>query len=61
VFEVNCGNQDPDATAPLDGTVLEYVIINMPESPTGQNVSRPLPPADISQRIEMANQTQSSP
>jgi hypothetical protein len=35
-FEVNCGNDDDNAAAPVDGAVLDYVIISMPLSPPDQ-------------------------
>lgn len=63
-FEVNCGNGNPGAIAPEDGTYLDYLIITMPFTlpDVAQPTEGPIEPlnlrSNITDRMQMANQTQ---
>ena len=59
IFEVNCGVNDDNAPAPAEGAELHYIIVNMPLSPPEAPVQPP--PANVTERMQMANQTQSGP
>jgi len=62
-FEVNCGNGNPGAPAPLDGTYLDYLIITMPFSPpdVAEPTEGPIEPLGLrtntTDTMQMANQT----
>jgi hypothetical protein len=59
MFCTTCGHGDPGAVAPLNGSVLDYLIVNIPLSRSDEGVINPLR-GNVTDRIQMTNLTQSS-
>lgn len=57
-FEVNCGEGDADAEAPMDGIFLDYLIITMPFSPPDTGIFNPNTGGVISLRSNMTQSAQ---